>query len=512
MDSLLHLRVDLDHLVIQLRVVTAHDSRVPTCGDEDGLDTTGDRSGEDGADLEPDEEGEGHDDGGEATVLIVCGRGEVEVQISEERGGVTDEYTTEGENRTNKAVLECVSTGADTMCGWKTYVDKRVNATVLHHSPGVLRSRDVGLAVESNVDVSVLIEELHEPLNQAEQTSNDAENNVANHAEYATLIRSRAPGCVTDKTEELNDGDNETAKADGAEAVGQSAFRGGAGSVLGEVVDAEVPRSINTGDDGVDNVLDELGDPVHGEGDEGDETNDSTLAATTVCAVGVIGTRLPTEVNSNKSYGEPGTEDGGDDTSNQADHVHVAEALADVNGGGEHQGGERDSRDPRVKAESQEQAEHHEDDTGNILLLVQVEDGGADSENDVENAGNPNEDLGECASQEQIDEREDEGDREDNAEEDEGVGVEAEIVATAVDCAAVVALRLGVSVDGISGDTSEAEEGDNQLQRVNMCRDSDESSYEKSMPTRIPAHLSLYLGFSILNCWSYECFSSYPPS
>jgi hypothetical protein len=115
MDSLLDLRVDLHHLVVQFGVITAHDGWVPTSRDEDGLDTTGDRSGEDGADLKTDEEGEGHDDGGEATILVVGGRSKVEVQVGEERGGVTDEDTAERENGANEAVLEWVSTGADTL-------------------------------------------------------------------------------------------------------------------------------------------------------------------------------------------------------------------------------------------------------------------------------------------------------------------------------------------------------------------------------------------------------------
>lgn len=105
-NGLLDLGVDLDHLAVEFGVVADHDLGVPAGGDEDGVDTGGDGRGEDEGDLEADEEGESDDDGSEATVLVVVGLGDEEVDVAGKSACVSDEHRTERQNGPNEAFLE----------------------------------------------------------------------------------------------------------------------------------------------------------------------------------------------------------------------------------------------------------------------------------------------------------------------------------------------------------------------------------------------------------------------
>ena len=104
-NDLLDLRVHSTHLLVQLWVIAPHDRGVPTSGDKDGLDTAGDRGGEDVCDLEADEEGKGQDDGGVLSIVVVGRVGEVEVEVGQKGTGVCNEEGAEGKNRSNETVL-----------------------------------------------------------------------------------------------------------------------------------------------------------------------------------------------------------------------------------------------------------------------------------------------------------------------------------------------------------------------------------------------------------------------
>lgn len=82
-----------------------YNGRILVSSDEDGLNIGGDWSGEDGVDLEVNEESEGYDDSSEVVIFVVGGCGKVEVEVSEEGGGVVDEDIVEGEDRVNEVVL-----------------------------------------------------------------------------------------------------------------------------------------------------------------------------------------------------------------------------------------------------------------------------------------------------------------------------------------------------------------------------------------------------------------------
>lgn len=181
-------------------------------------------------------------------------------------------------------------------------------------------------------------------------------------------------------------------------------------------MDTEVPRSVHTGDDGVDGVLDPLRDPVHGKCNENGETNDFALAAATIGALGIIGPRFVCHVDGRHGDGEPGGKGRGDEAANERHQVNMAVLFAHVDAGLEHERREWNSRDPRVKGISSEEAEDEEDNTRRPVLLVQIEDGSTKSPYNVENTRDPDELLGEHACEQDVEKRQDEGDNENKCE------------------------------------------------------------------------------------------------
>ncbi len=160
-------------------------------------------------------------------------------------------------------------------------------------------------------------------------------------------------------------------------------------------MDTEIPRAVDTRNDGVDGVLEPLRDPVHGECNEDDQSDDFAFAAAASIrtAVGVVRRRVPFHINSNHCDGKPGTKSRGEDATNKADEVDVAVLLADVDARLEHQRRKGNSRDPGVKGKGHEGTKDKEHDSGGIILLVEIEYGGANSEDDVEDTGYPDERL-----------------------------------------------------------------------------------------------------------------------
>lgn len=84
MNHLLYLRINLDHPRVKIRMIPHQHVRIPRRGDEQRVYTATYWRHEDLADLQPDEEGEGHDDGGEGAAVIVGRFGEFEVEVGEE--------------------------------------------------------------------------------------------------------------------------------------------------------------------------------------------------------------------------------------------------------------------------------------------------------------------------------------------------------------------------------------------------------------------------------------------
>ena len=120
MDGLLHMGVNLHHLVIQVRMVANHDLRIPCSSNKNAIDATTNRGSEDVADLQANQEGVGYDDGRVAAVGVVGGRREDHVQVGQQRAGVAYKGAAHAEH------------GAD-----QAFVDQGVDAAVFYHSVGL---------------------------------------------------------------------------------------------------------------------------------------------------------------------------------------------------------------------------------------------------------------------------------------------------------------------------------------------------------------------------------------
>ena len=77
------MRVHLDHVLVQLRVLAHHNLRIPRGSHKDSLNATLQRCSEAVGDLQTDEESIGDDDGSESAVGVVGRVGEDEVEVGE---------------------------------------------------------------------------------------------------------------------------------------------------------------------------------------------------------------------------------------------------------------------------------------------------------------------------------------------------------------------------------------------------------------------------------------------
>jgi hypothetical protein len=75
-------------------------------------------------------------------------------------------------------------------------------------------------------------------------------------------------------SEHVDDCNDQASKTNTSETVGQRASGSSAGDVLGGIVRAEVPRTVDSRNDNMDHILEELGDPIHRERDKDEQTND----------------------------------------------------------------------------------------------------------------------------------------------------------------------------------------------------------------------------------------------
>ena len=108
-DSLLDVRVDCNHALVQLWMLADENLRVPCHRDEKGVDAAGQRSREAVCDLEADEESVSYNDRRKVSVRVVSWGGEVNVKVSEESAGVGYECAAHGKDRTDKALVhQCV--------------------------------------------------------------------------------------------------------------------------------------------------------------------------------------------------------------------------------------------------------------------------------------------------------------------------------------------------------------------------------------------------------------------
>jgi len=94
----------------------------------------------------------------------------------------------------------------------------------------------------------------------------------------------------------------------------------------------------------------------------------------------------------------PGAKGRGDDAADEADHVDMSVLFGNVDAGLQHQGREGNAGDPGDEADDGEDGEEEENDAAGVVFAVEHVDGRCEAEDDVEDAGDPDELLGELQS------------------------------------------------------------------------------------------------------------------
>lgn len=99
------------------------------------------------------------------------------------------------------------------------------------------------------------VDELHSPFDNTYYASKDAKDGICNPTGSTALAGCLRPNNTAHLLQKLNEGYYKTSKTDRAEAVGECSLGSATSSSFREVVWREVPRPIDTSDDGVNGVL-----------------------------------------------------------------------------------------------------------------------------------------------------------------------------------------------------------------------------------------------------------------
>jgi hypothetical protein len=272
-------------------------------------------------------------------------------------------------------------------------VHQRVHSTVLDHGPSRFCALDVALTVQRHVAEGIAVDELHGPLENADETAQNAESNLANNVAITSCL---VAGHRAELSQELDDGDNERSKGDAAKAVGEGTASGTASGALGWVARVEVPCAEDSRDDDMCGILDPLGNPVGGESDEDEQANDSTLTtASHALVTGRVAPWFVFDIDRYQRDREPRAEGCCEQTTEERNEVDVAIGLGDVDRRLQHQNREWDSRDPGNEADDCEDAEDEEHYATTPVFPGKHVDGSDETGDDVENARDPDELFGE---------------------------------------------------------------------------------------------------------------------
>ena len=131
-------------------------------------------------------------------------------------------------------------------------------------------------------EVNVLDEPVDDTDYAAEETVCDGPTQIA----LLSFLRLGDADGLTDHVDERND---QGAEADTAERVGQRTAQSASSGACGHISRAEEPRAIYAGDDGVYRIFQPFRDPVAGEGDEHQQTDDFSAGAI-ASAGGIVAT------------------------------------------------------------------------------------------------------------------------------------------------------------------------------------------------------------------------------
>lgn len=153
----------------------------------------------------------------------------------------------------------------------------------------------------------IVVEELDEPVDDIQQEPKDAEQAVDDNVSFRSTL---GLGNRAQLPQHLYKRDNKRSQRDTPERICHRPPESTPCDILWHAVlgvRVKVPRAIDSRDRGVQNIFDELADPVHGKSDEDNESNHFSLgAAAAVESTGRIVRRGRVLcVNSNESDGEP---------------------------------------------------------------------------------------------------------------------------------------------------------------------------------------------------------------
>nr|POF06841.1 hypothetical protein CFP56_77049 [Quercus suber] len=144
-----------------------------------------------------------------------------------------------------------------------------------HVLPSSFCALDVVPAIERDIRECVAVDKLHSPVQETDDASEDAERDARGHITGVGFMLS---GDRAGLAEHVDDGHQQTTQADGTEAVRQSAASSTSRWPFGWVAWGKVPCAVHARDGDVDDILENLGDPVAGERDEDDQSDDRRRA------------------------------------------------------------------------------------------------------------------------------------------------------------------------------------------------------------------------------------------
>jgi hypothetical protein len=134
----------------------------------------------------------------------------------------------------------------------------------------------------------------------------------------------------------------------------------------------------------------------------------------------------------------------------------------------EHHHCERDAWNPADEAYHCEDRKECEDDTGPPEMPVQVVYRGSYRQYAIQNPSEPYKLLGEGPCGQEVGPGENKADAEDEGEQDDGVGVQREIILTPIYAAAVERVVLRVSGEAEAGDGDESAERCDKLESISI--------------------------------------------
>lgn len=251
----------------------------------------------------------------------------------------------------------------------------------------------------------ISVDKLHRPVQQADDTLQTTKCNRGHDVPLLSLLLLCNTHSLAYHIDQRHD---QRAKTDTAKRVrhrsAESASCRPTGHTAG-LAGHEEPGTIDAGDDAVDGVLQPLGDPVAGEGDEDNKPDDFGRGACTSAATGrasgvgaAAAAGFVFDVYRYKSDGEPCAERNGNEAADCAYEEDVAEGFGYVHCLLQNDNAKGDSRNPADETDDAEDTENGEDDGGGVVMAVEIVDACSDAEHDVQDAGDPDELLGEGSS------------------------------------------------------------------------------------------------------------------